>query len=251
VEVKNPFNPKQTRRVSLKPEDVDLFVFWTRDPRPLLEHGPELEDRGYRFYVLVTLTGYPAVLEPNPPPEEAVMAAMRDLSGRFGADRVIWRYDPLFLSTATPPAFHAANFSALAAHLSGTAGRVIISVYDEYKRARRRIAVLESAAFPAFKQLPHYEADGGILPEIRTLLADLAESAARRGMILRSCGEACSVPGIEAGACIDGGLIGDLWGIEAPGRDKNQRPHCRCVSAVDIGSYGPCPAGCVYCYARI
>jgi hypothetical protein len=56
--------------------------------------------------------------------------------------------------------------------------------------------------------------------------------------------------GIRHGACIDGELIRELWGIETPGLDKNQRPHCRCAAGVDIGSYGTCAAGCVYCYAR-
>ncbi|MDR2103013.1 MAG: DUF1848 domain-containing protein [Treponema sp.] len=37
--------------------------------------------------------------------------------------------------------------------------------------------------------------------------------------------------------------------METGGKDKNQRPRCRCVPSTDIGSYGPCPAGCVYCYA--
>jgi hypothetical protein len=34
-EVINPFNQNQVARVSLKPEDVDVIVFWTRHGRPL------------------------------------------------------------------------------------------------------------------------------------------------------------------------------------------------------------------------
>ncbi|MDA8425359.1 MAG: DUF1848 family protein, partial [Treponema sp.] len=33
-------------------------------------------------------------------------------------------------------------------------------------------------------------------------------------------------------------------------KDPGQRPECRCAPSVDIGVYGACPAGCVYCYAN-
>ncbi|HCC36764.1 MAG TPA: hypothetical protein DEQ14_03630, partial [Treponema sp.] len=67
VEVANPFNAGQIRRVSLLPkeagmkleEGVDAFVFWTRDPRNILANADELTRRGFPFYVMTTLTGYP------------------------------------------------------------------------------------------------------------------------------------------------------------------------------------------------
>ena len=45
----NPFNGK-LHEVSLRPEDVDGIVFWSRDYAPLIPRLPELTDRGYRFY---------------------------------------------------------------------------------------------------------------------------------------------------------------------------------------------------------
>ena len=36
--VPNPFDRNQASRVSLKPEDVDAIVFWTRNPRPLMPY---------------------------------------------------------------------------------------------------------------------------------------------------------------------------------------------------------------------
>ena len=66
----NPFNSKQVTYVSLDPNDVDVIVFWTKNPRPLLPHLSELVDRGYRFYFQFTVTGYPAVLESKVPPLE-------------------------------------------------------------------------------------------------------------------------------------------------------------------------------------
>ncbi len=44
--VPNPFNRSQLSRVSLMRDDVDLIVFWTRNPRPLFPHLAELDRRG-------------------------------------------------------------------------------------------------------------------------------------------------------------------------------------------------------------
>jgi len=133
--------------------------------------------------------------------------------------------------------------------------RVIISIYDEYAGSKRRLLALEKDGL--CKTLPHYDREGHFLPETKALLAELARIAKSVGMEMQSCAEKeeLAALGIKAGACIDGELIREIAGekkslIDIKGRDKNQRPLCRCVPSVDIGSYGTCPAGCVYCYAR-
>jgi hypothetical protein len=226
------------------------LVFWTRDPGVLLEHAENLEKRGYRFYVMTTLTGYPRVLEPDMPPAAAVIGAMRGLGEKLGPDRIIWRYDPLLLSNITDGEFHLRNFRTLAGALEGRVRRVIISFYDDYSGAGRRISALERTS--PFRMFPLYDGGGLVLPGVRELLTAMVRAAGEAGMEMRTCAEAedLSPLGIGAGACIDGELIRRLWGIKTGGKDKNQRPRCACVSAVDIGSYGLCPAACVYCYAR-
>ena len=62
--VPNPMNRKQVSRISLAPEDVDAIVFWTRDPRPLMHHLTELEDRGLHHYFQFSLLGYPRLIDP-------------------------------------------------------------------------------------------------------------------------------------------------------------------------------------------
>lgn len=251
VEVANPFNAAQVRRVSLVPAlagaggGAEALVFWTRDPQAILVRAEELERRGFPFYVMVSLTAYPAVLEPNAPPAERVCAVMGELAGKIGSRRVIWRYDPVLFSSVTGEAFHRRNFAALARRLTGSVRRVIISLYDEYRGAKRRLAALEKAG--ALRMSP---AEGPGEPAA-ALLADLAATAAAAGMEMHSCAEAENFAslGIRPGACIDGELIRELWGITVQGKDKHQRPQCRCAPSVDIGRYGDCPAGCVYCYA--
>jgi hypothetical protein len=235
--------------VPLGPPEAEAFVFWTRDPGPILGHLDALEKHGLLFYLMVTLTGYPPILEPNVPEKDGVIHDMGMLAQKIGMNRVFWRYDPVFLSQKTDFLFHRENFARLASALKGSVERVIISVYDEYAGAKRRLGELERSG--ACCPMNHYNEEGRLLPELRELLSDLARTASDAGMEMQSCaeGEDLSSLGIRPGACVDSGLIKGLWGIDAKSKDKNQRPHCFCASSVDIGTYGPCPAGCVYCYA--
>jgi hypothetical protein len=185
---------------------------------------------------------------------------MRGLAGKTSPDRVIWRYDPVFLSNLTDYGFHRANFANLAANLNGAVKRVIVSVYDEYRAAERRLAKLEkrSSGSNGLIRMAHYgEGPPGekpLLPAVRELLAELAGIARKEGMEIQSCAEEdLSGCGIKNGACIDAEYILRLFGDKIPGlrdlrKDTSQRPHCLCAQSVDIGAYGPCPAGCVYCY---
>ena len=257
VDVVNPYNAAQIKRVSLKPEDAEFLVFWTRDPSgfidPLRFPGAEAILEKYPFYIMVTLTGYPKVLEPNIPQQEDVITAMKEIAKRHGSNRIVWRYDPVLLTDQTDPAFHLKNFSLLASRLAGIVRRVIVSVYDEYTGAKRRFSALEKKGLCSL--LPHYTQDGHLTVEIKELLRELAQAAKKAGMEIQSCAEEDLADlGIKQGACIDGELIQEIIGTgklpALPGsRDKNQRPCCKCVSSTDIGSYGKCPAGCVYCYA--
>jgi hypothetical protein len=246
ADVANPFNAGQIRRVSLLPGDVDAFVFWTRDPRHILAGADDLTERGFPFYVMVTVTGYPVELEPDMARTREVLTSMKALSRKTGPDRVIWRYDPVLLTDLTDEDFHRKNFSTLAGELAGSVRRVVISIYDGYRGAKRRMEALERAGVLRLSDSGDGKAAG-----FAELLTGFAEGAEAAGMEIQSCAEEgdFSPYGIKHGACIDAELINKLWGLEFKGKDKNQRPHCLCCKSVDIGSYGICPARCVYCYA--
>jgi hypothetical protein len=267
--VRNPFDARRTRRVSLLPGDVDFLVLWTRDPRPLLPRLRELDDRGLRYYFQVTLTGYPSALEPGAPPVADALAALRGLADQIGPRRALWRYDPLFLAPGLDADYHRRNFEGLAGALEGATTRVTLSLLDEYAGTASRLArsgypgVLfgsprggragTAVAATAVAAAAGADAPSALPPEpYPSLLAELAAIALSRGMQSLSCAEPWDLSscGIEAGACVDSRLAASLWGLELPaGKDGGQRPACRCRPSVDIGAYGTCPRGCVYCYA--
>jgi hypothetical protein len=256
--VRNPFNARSLRRVSLDPADVDFLVLWTRDPRPLAARLSEIQARGLRFYVQMTITGYPAAIEPGAPPLDEALDAFRDISDRIGSGRVLWRYDPILLAEGLGADYHRRVFERIASALEGRTERVTLSVVDEYAGTASRLA---AAGFPGL---------GFEVADYGPLLADIAAIARSRGMRPLACAEKADLRslGIEAGACIDAALAASLWGgassagwghgslgfadgdMRKATKDPGQRGACLCAKSVDIGAYGTCPRGCAYCYAN-
>jgi hypothetical protein len=261
VVVRNPFRPAQGKRISLKKQDVDAFVFWSRDPRPFMDYLAEIERGGYPYYFLITATGYPRLLEPATPEIGEAVIFFEKLAGRIGRRRLIWRYDPVIFTDETAFDFHVNNFSNLARLLSPFTFRVIVSLFDPYPKVRKRmektgIDVQTATGSPAQQS---------------DLLAHFAIAAARSGLEIQSCAEAalggyarppvglggCARPlvglarGVTPGKCIDEKLLNELFGLDLSYRkDPSQRKLCLCQQSVDIGSYGTCRHGCLYCYAN-
>jgi hypothetical protein len=241
--VPNPMNPRQVSRISLLPADVDAIVFWTRNPRPLFPHLAELDRRGFRYYFQVSLLGYPRAIDPKSPGVAAAVAAIRELSCRIGAERVIWRYDPIVFSDLTPPQYHLEQFDRLANQLSGATRRCVISAVDVYRKLAGRLKTLSDT--PAAFTPVHDRA-------LHVLLEQLAGSAESRGLEITSCAEAedWTPWGVRPGKCIDGALLNRVFGLQlSDKKDLRQRAACGCVESRDIGMYDTCTFGCVYCYA--
>ena len=242
--IANPFNANQIRTISLLPEAVDGFVFWTRDPSHIAESAELLINRSYLFYVMVSITGYPEVLEPHAPDLESVVGAVQRLSGRIGKDHVFWRYDPVLLSSLTTKLDHLKGFSNLAEQLRNLVGRCIISLYDYYGKSERRLQALEASA--NLRRFPLYTENRGLSQEAEELVAEIAGLSHQYEIPLYSCAEPTLLErfGILPNSCVDGELFG-----KKHEKDPNQRPNCHCDRSVDIGFYRSCPAHCVYCYA--
>lgn len=236
VLVPNPRNPQQFRRVSLLPDVVDCFVFWTKNPAPMFNQLLTLTD--YPFYFQFTLTAYQAEIEPHLPSIEKRIAIFKQLAEQIGASRIIWRYDPILMNAHYTIDYHVKYFTKIAAALHGYTDTCVISFIDEYRHIRRSLNEKDIRPLSPERILP--------------LCGLLSEISAEYGLKLQTCAEEIDLSSshITHGACIDKARIERMTGrLLSAKQDKNQRAACHCIESIDIGTYDTCPFGCVYCYA--
>jgi len=240
--VANPYNRRQIRRVSLLPEDVDGFVFWTKNLGPFMGRLERVMDFGRPFTVQYTITGYPRELERTIVDADRSVRHLRTVAERYGPKAAVWRYDPILFSSLTPGQFHLDNFERLAGALEGATDEVVISFATIYKKTARNLD--QAAREFGFSWVdPPDEVKLG-------LASQLAEMAGAHGMKLSVCSQRKYVaPGAKAARCVDARRLAAMGGRAIRARLKGNRPDCGCYESVDIGEYDTCPHGCVYCYA--
>lgn len=238
VYVRNPMNPHQISQINLSPEVVDGIVFWTKNPSPMLNRLVELND--YMYYFQFTLNSYGVDVEENiPNKSKVIIPAFQRLSDSIGPDRVIWRYDPIFLSRLYTVDYHIRYFEELAKRLSPYTRKCTISFLDLYRNTEKNIAILAPDKFSVERQT-----------QLAKTIAKIAHSY---GLRIDTCAEEIDLSqyGIEHAKCIDDCLFSQL--LQCPleiKKDKNQRLGCGCAESVDIGAYNTCQNGCKYCYAN-
>jgi len=239
----NPYGG-QVHEVALTRDAVDGFVFWTKNLGPFRATLAEVSRRGWPFVVQYGIGGYPRAIEAAVTDAGRAIGHMRELRETWGPRVAVWRYDPIVVSSLTPPDWHARNFAALAAALAGTTDEVVVSFAHVYRKTRRNMDAAAAAGGFGWEDPPDETK--------RVLLARLAGTAARHGMRLTVCAQ----PGFggESGAvadarCIDAVRLSDVAGWPIAARTKGNRPGCLCDECRDIGAYDTCPHGCVYCYA--
>lgn len=244
VKWRNPFGGREIE-TSLKEEDIAAIVFWSKNYGPMLPYLPKLHKRGYRFIFHFTITGLPQIFEPSVPPAEHTIITAKMLAEEFGAETVLWRYDPIVISSITDAGYHRRRFEQLAAQLEGYTRRCYISFPTFYGKVIRNTASLYRETGVTCINIP--------MVEKIALVSDLADMAEQRGISLFSCCNDMLVTGkIAKASCIDARLLMQLYPQKMIAlRHKGTRKECGCYESTDIGAYDTCPHGCVYCYANI
>ena len=237
VLVRNPYNPFQVTRYSLSPEVVDVMVFCTKNPAPMLPKMDILQPYGQ--YWFVTITPYGKDIEPFVPDCHTVMKDFISLSETVGIDSIGWRYDPIFVDADHPAEWHIGRFEEMAAMLAGHTKTCVISFIDIYKKVERN--------FPEAKEVSHKDR--------LTIGKAFIETAGRYGMTIRPCAEGTELE--KFGADCSGCMTVKTYEtaihakLNVPKKSRNQRNgECACLLGTDIGAYDTCGHFCRYCYAN-
>lgn len=260
----NPFNGVPLH-VSF--EKTRLFVFWTKNPKPMMEKLDFFDKRGYCYYFQFTLNDYDdEKLEPGVPNLESRIDTFIKLSERLGKERVIWRFDPLILTDKIGVVDLVKKVKKIGNAVASYTSRFVFSFSDitAYAKVARN---LTSAGIQA------REFSGAEMNEFAQELSRLNKDWELQ---LGTCAEQINLDayGIEHNRCIDDRLIlklfshdtklmtflgyeVDIFGnLVSLGKkrkldDAGQRKACGCIISKDIGEYNTCPHLCLYCYANI
>ena len=196
--------------------------------------------RDYMYYFQFTLNSYAQDVETHVPSKQKhIIPAFKKLSDMIGPDRVIWRYDPIFLSDTYTPEYHIRYFERIAKELSPYTKKCTISFIDFYRNTSKNVSGLSLHNFPEEAQ--------------KNLAKELSAIAHSYGLLIDTCAEGIELQkyGIEHARCIDDRLLSKLLGCPLDvGKDKSQRLECGCIESIDIGAYNTCRNGCKYCYAN-
>lgn len=233
VDVRNPFNKKLVSRVYF--EDVDLILFCTKNPIPILDKIEKI-DKPILFHV--TLTPYKRDIEVNVPPKGKIIEAIKKLSNIIGKDNICVRYDPIFISDEYTLDYHIRNFDKLCTLLNGYVQTIIVSFIDDYKNVRKNMKSIRYRNFT--------ENDYKMIGESFSL------SAKKNNMTVQTCFEDRHLEeyGFIIQDCLSHELAYYLTGKKYKNWTARKEGKCECVQMVDIGVYNSCSHFCKYCYAN-
>ncbi len=266
VKWKNPFNGRYSY-VSFA--NTRLFVFWTKNPAPLIEKLNYFDDNNYGYYFQFTLNNYEDEgWEPNLPSLDRRIETFIHLSETIGKEKVIWRFDPIIISSNLSPDDVLGRIKEIGDIIHPYTERLVFSFVDvaAYRRVSYNLRNIDNTISDIdFEKMRH-------------LARGIATMNQEWFLELGTCSEKIDLDefNIEHNRCIDDRLIIRLFEkdqklIDFLGyttseqldlfdeaasynykkiRDKGQRKECGCIKSKDIGQYNTCPHGCIYCYAN-
>lgn len=265
VKWKNPFNGVP---LYVSFDKARLIVFWSKNPKPMLQHLDYLDDRIKNYYFQYTLNDYDIEkLEPNVPNVQSRIETFIKLSERIGKDKVIWRFDPLILTDKIGIDELLKKAENIGNQLKSHTNKMVFSFADikTYKKVQNNL-IKNAINYQEFNEFSMYEFAAGLQKLNMSWRFEIG-----------TCAE--NIPlekyGIKHNKCVDDDLMIKLFsddkilmdflgvkitppdifnpngGIEKKknNNDKGQREFCGCIFSKDIGQYNTCPHECVYCYA--
>jgi hypothetical protein len=247
----NPFNGKKIP-VSLR--KVQLIVFWTKNPNPLLPYLSQIDEMGIDYYFNYTLNDYENErLEKNLPSLKNRINSFIELSERTGKEKIIWRFDPVVLLKGHNQQYLIEKIVSIGKELHFYTEKLVFSFLDfHYKKVQS-----------SFK---NSGIDIVLFSENEKILfsKELSKQMKPFNLLISTCAEHLDFEkyGVGHNKCIDDELITRLFPgnkvltelieflqINNAIKDKGQRKYCCCIPSKDIGKYDTCLFHCLYCYA--
>lgn len=277
----NPFNGVKSY---ICYDKTRFIVFWSKNPRPLLNYLPILKERNIKCYIQYTLNDYENEKLEKVPSLENRIDTFKQLVESLGKGSVVWRFDPMILTDDISVDDLLAKVQNIGDQLKGYTEKLVFSYADIalYKKVK---ANLERNGIPYHEWTEE---------KMEIFAQKLSTMNKERGWNykLATCGEKIDIDryGIEHNRCIDGDLITRLawqdkelmdfmkvkvydvpnpslfddialpagaiilsnnrYFVSAHKKDPGQRELCGCMAAKDVGEYNTCPHLCEYCYAN-
>lgn len=235
VYTRNPFYYHQVIRYDLNPDVVDVLVFCSKNPKPMLKHLDELKK--FRQFWFVTITPYGKDIEPNVPDKNEVLDTFIALSKSVGKNCVSLRYDPIFISEKYSIEYHINSFTKMMNKIGDYTKQVVISFIDLYEKTKRN--------FPEAKEVS--------LDEQILLTKKFVEIAKQHDVKIYTCHEndILSKYGADTSGCMSKNVLEYAIGEKLIIKNKQEtREGCSCLLGNDIGMYNTCLHLCKYCYAN-
>lgn len=232
VDVRNPFYPNLVSRINFL--DVDLIVFCTKNPIPIIDHIKEIK---IPIIFQVTITPYKEEIEKIKSKKEIIQAVQK-LATIFDPEYIYIRYDPIFISPKYTLDYHLKAFSKLTTLLEGSCKHIIVSFLDIYKNVLKNKDILN---YQDFKE-----------EDYKIIGRNFSKIAAKHGMTVQTCFEKRNLVeyGFLKADCLSPELAFKLTGKKYPKWRARKGGNCNCCNMVDIGFYNSCLHMCKYCYAN-
>ena len=232
VDVRNPFYPNLVSRINFL--DVDLIVFCTKNPIPIIDHIKEIK---IPIIFQVTITPYKEEIEKIKSKKEIILAVQK-LATIFDPEYIYIRYDPIFISPKYTLDYHLKAFSKLTTLLEGSCKHIIVSFLDIYKNVLKNKDILN------YQDFNH--------DVYKIIGRNFSKIAASHGMTVQTCFEERNLVeyGFLKADCLSPELAFKLTGKKYPKWRARKGGNCNCCNMVDIGFYNSCLHMCKYCYAN-
>jgi len=250
VDVPNPFYPSQIARVSLKPEDVKCWVWWSKNFKNWITNYQNHQDlfKAYKAHTFQFTINSPSELEGNLGVSvDERLNQLEWLINEFGKMAVNYRYDPIIfykLKGSNKIKNNLNKFSYIIEKVSSFGLKeIIFSFATIYTKVENRMKVRG------------YIPIDPSIEKKREILIKLIEICDNHNLKMKACcqPDLLNIKGIEQAHCIDAYKIEQLLGELIPKiKDSGQRKDCGCFKSKDIGGYTGifrCKHNCAYCYA--